>query len=131
MGADMTLAGCPAPVDRNEQPITTATPEFIAMVKERVRSLEPNFITNFIVTPEDGLDESIDAIVAAIAALVNEWRDVRRDIAWRTIGEDPRLWLFSGGMTWGDDPSDSFSLLDFIDTFDLFTEPFDMDGGKD
>lgn len=137
MGADFIIAGCPSPVDRNEQPITTATPEFIEMLRQRIRAVvatNPHALQGYYgMEDEEWLADgvtSLDTMVVDITALVNEWWDVRRDIAWRTIGEDPRLWLFTGGMTWGDDPSDSFSLIDFIDTFDLFDEPFDMDGGN-
>lgn len=143
MGADMILTGCPAPVDRNEQPITTATPEFIEALYERLRSINtanPKSLPLYVDDAENGwvpsltdpevLTSIVDVVAKDIIAVVNEWWEDRRDLTWRTNGDNPRLWIYTGGMTWGDPPTDSYAIIEFIDFLDVFIDPFDIDGGN-
>lgn len=125
MGADLILAFCPVPsyddgtvIKRKDE--KRVRKEFI----ERVRALTPEQIASALedVYPGDP-DDSEDGVERFIAAYDEVFMsDGSRDVVDLCIGG--RWYIFSGGMSWGDTPTDSYDSVNLLSCFDLLEKPF-------
>mgnify|MGYP006266751991 CR=1 FL=1 len=130
MGADFCFAATPAPVDQHGELLTTTEKGGVmTQIAERLRSIESidDFILNFTgYEPEEEDDPStFDYAVEQVGQFINEWR-LSRELIVTTFDTD-RKWIVSGGMSWGDDPTNEFAVLSFIEATRIFEEPFTIE----
>lgn len=132
MGADFVFSAAPAPRWDDEELIKQPTETEIMWVREeiirRIVWTEAN-VENAVCYFADfgdyeGSDQEAGALaVDALVNLVEMWHD-RRDIGWLSTGDDREPWIVTGGMTWGDDPTDSYAVIAFACETGVFDEPF-------
>ena len=132
MGADFYCSVCPAPPD--------ITPEVKVEIERRVLALEKPIIDrvaeDYHYDWESEIDERIEGLSEEHLFRLNDIRSVlkkelvqemimealeevifdknRRDLA--EIILDHKIWLISGGMSWGDSPTEAMNYIDIINT---------------
>ena len=127
MGADFCWAAVKAPVDQHGEPLTTTEKGgVITQIAERLRSIGSidDYISDILgyEQEDEGDATPFDHAVEQVALFVNEW-NTSRGVGSGTFESD-RLWLITGGMTWGDDPNEDFTIMSFIEATHIFDEPF-------
>ena len=127
MGADFCWAAAPAPIDQHGELLTTTEKGgVITQIAERLQSTP--FIENYVVDflgyqQEEETDATpLDYAAEQVALFIDDWK-LSRELGSGTFGSD-RLWIVTGGMTWGDNPTDAFSVVSFIEATGIFEEPF-------
>lgn len=90
-------------------------------LKAQVSSLTPfefeELFAYEVESYEDGLDGIREALELAIGMVVN---DDRRDTARMFLGGS--YWCFTGGMSWGDDPTDAWGPLQLLAMVQRFVD---------
>ena len=127
MGADFCWAAVKAPIDQHGELLTTTEKGgVITQIVERLHSIESinDYINDSLgYELEDDADTTpFDYVVEQVALFIDNWQ-TSREVGWGTFESD-RLWLITGGMTWGDPPSEHFSIMSFIGATNIFEEPF-------
>lgn len=122
MGADMVIAVVAAPVSGDGTPVVD-----MEMLARRATITFQSAASAGQVDPEGYWDlvDTDEPTVAEIATALDAW--IRggglfgRDVT--TITVEGRMFVASGGMSWGDAPTDAFSYLCLLDEIGAFTEP--------
>jgi hypothetical protein len=124
MGADFTYAICKIPVDTNNTMILSGD-NLKRAVKQRFLKLadEDDLFTRTLedcgVYADDA--ERVNSLADEIADfLVNH--GVLRDVL--DLHLDGKHYFITGGMSWGDEPTDSFPTINLIDALGITEEPF-------
>lgn len=139
MGADMLIAICRAPHSVKDKRLTGSN-EILQEIKRRVDKIVPDDDNlerwadpdsfddwdwdNYHDSDDD--DERRDEQVAAYhyrlhmaaRALLAHSREVT------TIEIDRKYYLASGGMSWGDPPTDAYDSIALVDEAGIFDDPF-------
>lgn len=123
MGADLILAVSPLPVWEDGTDCANDD-DFKAALQQRLAtdSSWRDEVQNQNPDVEDNAEEMtwcLDAVQDFMEANDNVHQ---RDLVTRKFAD--RWYAFTGGMTWGDDPSDLFAPMLFLDNTGLFIEPF-------
>lgn len=122
MGADMVIAVAAAPVRADGMPVVD-----VGVLARRASTAIQSAAAAGQVDPEGYWDliDTDEPTVAEIAAALDGWiRDgglFGRDVT--TITVEGRVFVASGGLSWGDAPTDAFSYLCLLDDIGAFTEP--------
>lgn len=137
MGADLIVVAHPAPLNRHGQPLGTVTDEVRAEVERRINAAAPTAEAVAVLweqyaygAADEGDDDLafqtavISEVVDKVCAYITEWQDARSS-GWQTIGD--RLYVITGGTSWGDDPCDNWDAAACVYEHDLFDEPFDVE----
>jgi len=129
MGADFTFAICNIPVDTNNTMILSGDNLKRAVTERFLKiSREDNL---FLTTLEDcGVlysedDEDVESIIADKANEVADFLSnygLLRDVA--DLHLEGKHYFITGGMSWGDEPTDSYDIINLIDALGITNEPF-------
>ena len=129
MGADFTFAICKIPIDTTAKMLMNGD-NLKRAVTERFLKIsceDDLFLTTLedcgVLYSED--DEDVKSIVADKATevadfLTSGWES--RDTA--TMQLDGNYYYITGGMSWGDEPTDSYPVINLIDALGITNEPF-------
>lgn len=130
MGADFVFAAAPAPRWDDDELIKQPTNEELAWLREAIAArivwteASVEDAECYFYDADDGsIEHATDLALDALVDLVATWHD-RRDIGWLSTGDDREPWMVTGGMTWGDDPTDSYAVIAFACSVGVFDEPF-------
>ena len=113
MGADMLLEVIRVPVVSKDTALARV-PDFVASMTDDELASVCNYLTG-----GDGSAATVAGLLVRAVNVVYEER--RRDVAWWRDGVTGVEYFITGGMSWGDSPSeafDAFSVLTFTD-FDV------------
>lgn len=123
MGADMLLAIAASP-----QTISGSSEVSVAAMCGRARErfeatfsegdLEPEFYPELL---EDGSGEAAERVAAALASWIEGGGLDSREVAHVRIGG--RAYIATGGLSWGDPPTDAFSYVSLLGDIRAFDEP--------
>ena len=145
MGADMLLYHCECPTSYTkakpvvEYRIENIDDDTLDMIADELLFHE-DYDTEEIDLEEDDLYklDELDTIQSRamvrrrIKEAVDEIWHPRRDVVYLTLKDT--LYMFSGGMSWGDEPSDACSLLSLLNCSGVFDgmghSDFDYDSFK-
>ena len=145
MGADMLLYHCECPTSYDkakpiiEYRIENIDDDTLDMIADELLFHE-NYDTEEIDLEEDDLYklDELDTIQSRamvrrrIKEAVDEIWHPRRDVTYLTLKDT--LYMFSGGMTWGDEPSDACSIISLLNCSGVFDgmghSDFDYDSFK-
>jgi len=124
MGADMVLAGCPSPVAATNEIVDSVVVREV--LTARVAALSDKQLAE--VADWCCWDE-IDAKSAGWQADVRRrlidclevFDNARRDTTELYLCD--RWWIFAGGMTWGDPPSEAYELVNALALTSVTDEP--------
>lgn len=122
MGADMVIAVAAAPVLADGTPVVD-----VEVLTRCAAAAFHSAVVAGQVDPESYWDlvDADEPTVPEIAVALDGWiRDgglFGRDVT--TITVDGRMFVASGGLSWGDAPTDAFSFLCLLDDIGAFTEP--------
>jgi len=129
MGADFTYAVCKIPVDTNNTMILSGD-NLKRAVKQRFLKLADEGDL-FLRTLEDcGVlysedEENVQEIVAQKADEIADFLanyGVLRDVS--DLHLEGKHYFITGGMSWGDEPTDSYPTINLIDALGITEEPF-------
>lgn len=130
MGADFVFSAAPAPRWDDEELIKQPTETEIAWVRQTIvgrivwnEATVENAECYFYDADDGSIKNARRLAVDALVNLVETWHD-RRDLGWLSTGDDREPWIVTGGMTWGDDPTDSYAVVAFACEAGVFDEPF-------
>lgn len=122
MGADMVIAIAAAPVSGDGTPVVD-----VEVLASRAASTFRSAAATGLVDADDYWDlvDTDEPTTAEIAAALDAWiRDgglFGRNVT--TITVDGRMFVASGGPSWGDAPTDAFGYLCLLDEIGAFSEP--------
>lgn len=124
MGADLILARC-------HEPRTFAgTPPEWGAIKDEVTKRCRDALPDAAQAQWSPILEDLDDD-AVVETLVGWAREVIQGIqeSWRDITIEYEVgashgWVVTGGMSWGDDPSESYQAVDAMGELGIFSEPF-------
>jgi hypothetical protein len=114
MGADLIIAMLPMRKTQDEA---------IAKLKSLTQDDLLDTLSNYHArefdkeTPEAEYAEAIEFMIGKIAEVYDYYEKGSRDTEVRTLDGTP--WLITGGMSWGDDPTDAFESLNIVANFQL------------
>jgi hypothetical protein len=124
MGADFTYAICKIPVDTNNTMILSGD-NLKRAVKQRFLklSVEEDLFTRTLedcgVYADDA--ERVNSLADEIADFLANY-GVLRDVS--DLHLDGKHYFITGGMSWGDEPTDSYPTINLIDALGITEEPF-------
>jgi len=140
MGADFLFATCEWPKVRNGElavnsgPLVGAIMSRLAKVIATTESLADfGYYGNWDEETDDWRNEAVEScreVVDDIFGVDLKWG--RNDVAtfdpeWNTHDKSRRMWVMTGGMSWGDVPTDAFDTLCILDALGIMNEPFEID----
>lgn len=114
MGADLIIAMLPMRKTQDE-----AIAKLKAMDSEDLLHILSNYHAREFDedTPEAEYAEAIEFMTGKIAEVYDYYEKGSRDTEVRTLNGTP--WLITGGMSWGDDPTDAFEPLNIVASLGL------------
>ena len=129
MGADFTFTICKIPINTKAEMILSGE-NLKRAVKQRFTKFATEDDLFFITLENCGVlysedEENVEEIVAQKADevadfLTSGWES--RDTA--TMQLDGKYYFITGGMSWGDEPTDNFGIINLIDAMGITETPF-------
>ena len=111
MGADLILTWLQ--IDKDKQPDFKAGMDRISELATKNLSEWPKeYVDQRLLDAPDGFDKDkeIEALKLSLRAIEGAWREVYRDMA--VIDVCHKKLLITGGMSWGDSPTESYDDID-------------------
>lgn len=123
MGADMLLAIAASPVTSSGSPATLMD-EVCIRVRDRVVAafaagdVEAEFFVELL---EEGQSVTADTVTDALTRWLRDGGLQSREVAHLRINN--RQYVATGGLSWGDSPTDAFSYVSLLDDIRAFDQP--------
>lgn len=115
MGADMVIAQ----VDMGD-----GTPECVSELFDRWRARVPYTQFNDCCDVCETLEDLHSHLIDCISSLEEGWKGLRRDAAIIHVacddGESPHVIMITGGMSWGDPPTDLYNAIAILERHCVF-----------
>jgi hypothetical protein len=124
MGAELILVGCPLPMITNGTPL--GGDAVLEVLRARIAALDDDVLEDVAAWfLEDEIDTEVagwqDRVRHRLLHCLEVLDDSRRDTAELCLAG--RWWIFAGGMSWGDAPSDNYELLQGLAVACVTEEP--------
>jgi hypothetical protein len=124
MGADMMLVGCPLPVAPMSEVVDNIL--VLQVVETRIAALGDKLLSEVADWCSwDDIDMEADGwqvdVRRRLVGCLEVFDNARRDTTELYLSD--RWWIFAGGMTWGDPPSDAYDLLNALALTSVTDEP--------
>lgn len=123
MGADMLLALAASPITASGAPVTSVA-ELCIRVQERVTAafsgeeVDAEFYEELL---EGGSGKTTEILADALTSWLRDGGLQSREVAHLRISD--RTYVATGGLSWGDAPTDAFSYVCLLDDIHAFDEP--------
>ena len=123
MGAQLIIATCNYPVNTRGDYIIKPYDGLREQIEERLRALKPELLNDYastflVLEPEEVFPAAVDAVLEFLEV----W-DNSREVTGLEVNADRPI-IVTGGPSWGDNPTECFGVVSFINYTELFEEPF-------
>lgn len=131
MGADLLLTYVQVPVFDDGDTARTSDPHVKSVLEDRIARIvqeDLDFLADQFGYWADEEDEDIntlvkDRLVAALDVLSGDYRRDVEEFVFHDKNGDPQIYLFTGGMSHGDDPTDAWDDVSGLAASGITTEP--------
>lgn len=130
MGADYLRCVCAWPTLHDGTTMDVTNPRHRELIFDRFKEMLANERIPYVYAFEECTDPAEDADAFDDEATVifgdklDELNDTFTSREVTTLEIDGRLYMETGGMSWGDDPTEAFPILSFFDDLGIFQAPF-------